>query len=118
MAQVRNVVFVINFTETSPLDESRLFDFSKFPKWVTYCVYQLEIGAEGGEHFQGYMELSGKHSFAQLHEIDGLEHAHFETRRGTQQQAITYTTKEDTRLDGPWQWGEPKEQGLRLKLML
>ena len=81
-----------------------------FPEYVKYCVYQLEVGAEGTEHFQGYMELSGKHSFKKLHLIPGLERAHFETRRGTAAQAITYCTKLDTRVSGPYHVGEPKNK--------
>ena len=74
--QVRNVMFVVSFTEDNPLDDEGMLDFSLFPEYVKYCVYQLEVGAEGTEHFQGYMELSGKHSFKKLHLIPGLERAH------------------------------------------
>lgn len=109
--QCRNVMFVVSFTEANPLAEEGLLDFLMLPEYVKYVVYQLEVGAEGTEHYQGYMELSGKHSFKKLHSIYGLERAHFETRRGSAAQAITYCTKKDTRVDGPWEWGEPKEQG-------
>jgi len=109
--QVRNVMFVVSFNEANPLDEEGMLDFALFPEYVKYCVYQLEVGAEGTEHFQGYMELSGKHSYKQLHSITGLERAHFETRRGSGPQAITYCTKVDTRVAGPYHFGEPKEQG-------
>lgn len=109
--QVRNVMFVVSFNEANLLDDEGMLDFSLFPEYVKYCVYQLEVGAEGTEHFQGYMELSGKHSYKQLHGIIGLERAHFETRRGSGPQAITYCTKVDTRVAGPYHMGEPKEQG-------
>ena len=68
------------------------------------------------EHFQGYLECIGKKSMKQLHEIPGLERAHFEVRRGSGAQAIAYATKMDTRVDGPWYYGEPKEQGKRSDL--
>ena len=42
-------------------------------------------------------ECIGKKSMKQLHQIPGLERAHFEVRRGTAGQAIAYATKEDTR---------------------
>ena len=45
--QVRNVMFVVSFTEDNPLDDEGMLDFSLFPEYVKYCVYQLEVGAEG-----------------------------------------------------------------------
>ena len=81
-------------------------------KDVAYCVYQLEACPETGRpHFQGYIEFVGKKSFSWIHEnCEGLETAHFETRRGNQSDARRYCMKEDTRLEGPWEYGEPKEQ--------
>jgi len=40
----------------------------------------------------------------------GFERAHFDIRRGTQREALDYVTKRDTRVDGPWFHGEPREQ--------
>ena len=110
--QYRNVFFTVNFTEENPVEEAGMLLEVDFPEWVTYMVYQLEVGAEGGEHFQGYMEFMGKHSFKQICEIPGLERAHLEPRRGTQLQADQYCRKTDTRVDGPWSWGSMKEQGI------
>lgn len=36
----------------------------------------------------------------------GLERAHLEKRRGSKNQAVDYCTKPDTRIDGPWVFGE------------
>lgn len=41
---------------------------------------------------------------------------HVEKIRGTLQQAIDYCNKEDTRLDGPWTFGEKPTEGGRPKL--
>lgn len=42
-----------------------------------------------------------------------LETAHWEPRRGSQQQAIAYCSKSETKMEGPWSVGTPKEQGKR-----
>lgn len=99
-------MFTINFGDgevTTLLPE-------EFPDWITYAVWQLEVGEEGTPHYQGYLECSGKRSYAQLHAVPGFEGCHLEARRGTQGQAISYCTKADTRVDGPWYFGEAKQQ--------
>lgn len=113
MAQARNYVFTI-FGEADDEDGPRLLDSSTFPPWLSYVTYQLELCPETGRlHFQGYLECVGKKSYAQLQKIPGFETAHFEQRRGTQEQAVAYANKEDTRVDGPWTHGEAKAQGKR-----
>lgn len=96
-------------------EEPRLLPLDEWPAWVTYVTYQLEVGAENGlEHFQGYLELRGKQTIIRMKkELPGMERAHFDVRRGTQDQAMAYAQKEDTRVDGPWTHGEPKAQGKR-----
>lgn len=111
--QARNYVFTINFGD----GEVTVLLPEEWPIWLTFCTWQLEIGAEGTLHYQGYMELLGKHSIVQLHEVDDFRHAHFEVRRGTQAQAIAYTRKDETRVDGPWTHGVLKEQGKRSDLL-
>lgn len=87
-----------------------------FDEWLSnglrYAVYQHEVGENGTEHFQGYLELDrGQRLSYCAQRIPG---AHFEPRRGTQQQAIDYCKKEDSRLDGPWEFGTPSAgQGSR-----
>jgi len=120
--QASNFMFTLNFAmnERGFIREvPRLLDFSLWPNWVTFCIYSLEIGESGTHHFQGYLETRGKHSFNQMHgEVNGLEHATFLVRRGTQQQAIAYCSKVDdpTFVEGPYTFGQPKEQGRRSDL--
>lgn len=105
-----------------------LLDVSTWPH-VTFFVYQRELCPRTArEHFQGYMELDGAVRFTTLQEqCDGLEYAHFESRKGTQAQAIRYCVKPDeykgqaiedqTRIEGPWWFGDLKHQGQRADLL-
>lgn len=69
-----------------------------------YLVYQLELGAEGTLHFQGYVRYAKR---LRLSTAKGFLHptAHLELARGTEQANKEYCTKEDTRVDGPWEFG-------------
>jgi len=99
-------------------EELRLLDCDSWPDYVTYVVYQRELAPETArEHFQLYMELNMKKSIVQLRdECDGLENSWLKQRRGNQKQAIAYSKKEDTRIEGPWEHGTPKAQGARVDL--
>lgn len=82
---------------------------------LAYCVYQQEVGENGTDHFQGYLELDRGQRLSYVQRwIPG---AHFEVRRGTQEQAIAYCKKEETRADGPFEFGSPKPgQGTRVDI--
>lgn len=116
--RARNIVFRI----TWPEDEAGLplLDPSLWPD-CKYCVYQLEIGDETScLHYQGYMEFTGAKRFTWLHEhCDGLESANFFVRRGSQDEAVNYAMKQETRVEGPWEWGarRPNEAGKRTDLI-
>jgi len=107
-ARYRNVCFTVN---NFSYDEGEL-DPSLWPG-CTYCIWQIEVGEEGTEHYQGYMEFSGQKSLLQLKAMPGLETAHFERRKGSQKQAIDYCRKSETMVDGPYVFGEANEQGKR-----
>lgn len=114
MRKARNYVFTINFADGEP---TQLLS-EEFPSWLTYVVWQLELGEEGTLHYQGYLECRGAQLFTRIQrEVPGFEGAHFEVRRGSQEQAIAYAEKEDSRVDGPWHHGEPKAQGARNDLI-
>jgi len=108
------------FTLNNPLH----FIYPDVDNWgpllgVTYVVWQHELGPSGTLHYQGYLELVNRVTLKQLKKLPGLESAHFEGRRGSQAEAIAYCQKADTRVDGPYSWGEPapQEQGRRSDLL-
>ena len=80
-----------------------------------YLVYQLESGSNQETlHVQGYVV------FADLKSLNcvraSLPRAHFEIRRGTHQQARDYCKKSETRVDGPFEFGDEPAQGTRSDL--
>lgn len=74
---------------------------------IKYCVWQREKCPETGRlHFQGYIELNKAIRFTGLKKIIG--ECHVEPRKGTRDQARAYCMKEDTRVDGPWEFPNPE----------
>lgn len=83
-----------------------------FGKYFRYVCWQEELGELGTPHIQGYLELTRGVRLAAVKKM--LPTAHWEPRRGTQEEAIAYCTKEDTRVAGPYAEGTPsKGQGER-----
>lgn len=72
--------------------------------WLRYCSWQLECGDSGTPHWQGYCELLSPQRLAALKRW--LPTAHFEVARADRIAARAYTRKEDTRVDGPWEFGD------------
>lgn len=110
--QVRNAVFTIN-------NPDKILEFEN-NSCVRGCIWQKERGESGTEHYQGYIEFTKPMSFKAIKEVIG-DRAHVEKRMGTRDQAIAYCQKEDTRIDGPWTFGDmklgrPGQQGKRSDL--
>lgn len=83
---------------------------------VRYYVYQHECGDNGTEHFQGYLELARTQRLSYVRSL--IPGAHWEPRHGTQAQAIAYCKKEESRLDGPYEHGQPTAgQGVRMDIL-
>lgn len=59
---------------------------------MSYIVYGCETGAEGTPHLQMYIEFTTKISPRQFEKIMG-QHAHFEERQGSPEQASGYCRK-------------------------
>jgi len=83
---------------------------------VRYIVFQKERASTGQIHYQGYVEFSKSYRLNRVRDLVSVN-AHFEARRGTAAEAIAYCKKEDTRLEGPWEFGEAsKGPGTRTDL--
>lgn len=107
MAKSRNWIFTINNPE---------FNFLplQFVNEDEFVVWQLETGECGTPHLQGYLEFKEPKRLAGMKKL--CQTAHWEVRNGSQQQAVDYCTKDDTRSDGPWCFGDLKAQGQRTDL--
>ena len=62
---------------------------------TAYVTWQLEEGEDETPHYQGYLVMDKKVRLSSMKKIN--ERAHWEKRLGTQQQAIDYCNKEDSR---------------------
>lgn len=111
MSKSRNWCFTINNYEDvmQPLD---------FVPEDAFIAWQAEKGESGTPHLQGYIELPENSRLSALKKLHPT--AHWEPRRGTQKQALDYATKfeDETYVDGPWCYGDMKEQGARTDLAL
>lgn len=83
-------------------------------KKVHYAVLQYERGPAGTPHIQGYWVLASKKRLQQVRAL--IPGAHFEGARGSKAQNKTYCTKVETRIDGPWEFGEFVEERARSDL--
>lgn len=107
--QSKNWVYTLNNPEV-PTDWTEVPD-------VKYAIYQLEKGEQGTPHYQGYVEFTKNKRLSAVRKI--LPKAHWDIRRGTQQQAYDYVTKSLTKVEGPWEYGEykPNQPGKRNDLL-
>lgn len=93
-------------------------DFSVAADAVRYAVYQLEQAPTTGTiHYQGYVEFHRSVRRSACLRI--IESAYWKPAKGSREQNRAYCTKEDGRLDGPWEHGifEPLKQGNRTDLI-
>lgn len=76
-----------------------------------YVTWQVEKTVFGQRHLQGYLVTKvnprnkNGYTLKWCKEAFGSK-AHFEPRNGTHDQAVAYSNKVDTRIDGPWTAGE------------
>lgn len=108
MSQFRAACFTLN----NPLD-SEIENLKKNAEQFRYLVFQLERGnAEGTLHLQGYIYSAKPKRLGGWKSVIG-QRAHIEPARGSPSQNREYCTKEDTRVDGPWEFGSMPNPGSR-----
>lgn len=108
MSRARFWVFTLNNPDpNNPLDD--LPAQFALNDQVHYAIWQRELSKTGTPHFQGYLEFKSTQRLAACKKLH--QGAHWEVRRGTQADAIRYNSKEDTRIDGPFEYGTAPTPG-------
>lgn len=87
------------------------FNQNAYPTWnpdkMLYLVYQVEVAPDTGNlHVQGYVEFKRSVRLGSAKKILGDNTTHFEPRQGSRDQARAYCMKEESRLHGPYEFGE------------
>lgn len=109
------------FTYNNPGMSSMAFLALMSDKWkaLEYCVFQLEQGKKGTQHFQGYAEFNKKMRKTQLLKLDPVKMVTtkegkkilsntiwWSGRRGTRTEARDYCMKDDeTKFEEPLEFG-------------
>lgn len=110
--QSRIWTFTINADETSgehvswPLctEENPPMKFSD--ERVQGYHFQLEQGSKTGHvHIQGFIVFKNRLRLKSVKKIVG-DRAHLEAARGTWKENLTYCSKSETRIAGPWSFGD------------
>ncbi len=83
---------------------------------LRYAVWQLEKGSEGTPHVQAYCEFG---RMFRLAGVSKLLKGHWEVARKPREACIRYCSKEATRVQGPWYFGDSNTggQGTRVDIM-
>lgn len=97
----KNWCFTLNNPTESPEDFLERVSANEL---VTFMVFQLEVGEQGTEHYQGYIQLEQKKRLAGVKEITGVR-SHCRVASGTPAENLKYCSKEETRVAGPWLCG-------------
>lgn len=81
-------------------------DYSFDDETVRYAVWQKEkCEKTGKEHLQMYIEANRPFRLNGWKEVVGEQSAHIEVRKGSREQARAYCMKQETRVEGPWEFG-------------
>lgn len=84
---------------------------------LRYLIYQKELSPTTNKlHWQGYCEFEKSQRYAAVKKMCGDDTAHVEAANGTADHNKRYCGKSESRVEGPWEFGEPKTQGQRTDL--
>jgi len=79
------------------------------PDLMAYLVYQRERCPDSGRlHWQGYCEFHRDRKIGGIQTALGIGRSHIEGRRGSQDEAIEYCKKPDSRVEPPVEKGQRK----------
>jgi len=81
---------------------------------IKWGVWQIEKGKEGTPHIQGFVQLQRDQRPSYVKKMHSR--AHWEVMESTPEKCRAYCQKLDTRISGPWEYGEFKTQGQRTDL--
>ncbi|ARI50301.1 satellite replication initiator protein [Sophora alopecuroides yellow stunt alphasatellite 6] len=98
--------FTFNFSGETP---ALVFD-----ERVQYAVWQHERVSH--DHLQGYVQMKKRSTLKMMKDI--LPGAHLEVSRGTPDETSRYAMKEDSRVAGPWTFGEFLKKGSNKRSMM
>lgn len=79
---------------------------------LKYSIYQHERGAQGTEHYQGYVHFIRSRRFSYVKSFLPAG-SHIEPANGTAAQNKVYCSKDDTRIGGPFEFGQVPFAGKR-----
>lgn len=103
-----------HFVFTAPVydEKGKAYDSPKYNDVdMHYLCYGYEVGKDGYEHLQGYIELKTQCTYEEIQDMLGAP-AHLALRRGSKAQAIAYCKK-----DGKFvEFGVQEKQGERQDL--
>lgn len=103
----------------------KLSDKDPRPKWdeskMKRLKYQLEAGSENGKlHFQGYVSMINSTTLSAVQKHLDIKGAHMEAINVKNPNWVTaneaYVSKLETRVDGPWEFGQIPKPGTRSDL--
>src|ERR1700748_3707952 len=97
-------------TSWNDFDINPIINHSNF----RYMIFQKEQCPTSQKiHYQIYLELKDSRDITWIKKLFNDQTIHIESRNGKQHHAIEYCSKEDTRIEGPWEYGEKAKQGER-----
>lgn len=86
------------------------------PEGVRFIIWQQERAPDTGKlHVQGYIAFKTNIGLKRVQSVVGAN-VHCEIARGDEQQNVAYCSKEDSRVRGPWRFGEEAAPGKRTDL--
>ncbi|BAA33980.1 viral replication-associated protein [Milk vetch dwarf C1 alphasatellite] len=98
--------FTLNFSGDAPS--------LSFNERVQYACWQHERVSH--DHLQGYIQMKKRSTLKMMKEL--LPGAHLEVSKGTPEEASDYAMKEETRVAGPWTYGELLKKGSNKRKLL